>query len=113
MILPDHCEQDFDTRSEPKAVINLCHYPGRLADLPSDEFPVFHTFKYPQERQRYLDISSAREVFSPPKFPAEGQTIREIIASVGEVEILDLDVGGIPKEVSTAEGWLGNGRSGR
>ena len=96
MILPDHCLQDFDTNSEPKAVVNLCDYPRELADLPSDEIPVFHTFKYTQERQRYLDISRAREVFSPPDTPAEGQTIRDVIASIGEVEVLDLEVGSIP-----------------
>mgnify|MGYP004311703775 CR=1 FL=1 len=96
MILPDHCVQDFDTSSGPKAVINLCDYPGELADLPSDEIPVFHTFKDPREKQKYPDISPAREVFSPPRMPAKGLTIRDVIASIGNVEVLNLEVGSIP-----------------
>lgn len=96
MIQPDHCEQSFNVELAPKAVINLCDYPGDLAPLPSDEIPVFHTTRYPQERQRFLDISPIRKMLSPPDTPAEGQTIRDVIASIGEVEVLDLEVGSIP-----------------
>ena len=45
MIMLGYCEQDFVTILEPKAVLNLCDYPGNLADLPSDKIPVFHIFK--------------------------------------------------------------------
>jgi len=40
----------------PSAIICLCDYPEAKAPAVSDDLPNFHTFKYPQERQHFLDI---------------------------------------------------------
>jgi len=93
MIQPDYCEQDFSTWVEPKAVIFLCDYPEETAPLPSENIPIFHTFKYPQERQRFLDITPIGESLAPPKTPAVGQTFREIIATLNNTENLALQSG--------------------
>ena len=93
MIQPDYCEQDFSTWIEPKAVIFLCDYPEKTVPLPSENIPIFHTFKYPQERQRFLDITPIGETLAPPKFPAVGKTIREIIATLNNTENLALQSG--------------------
>ena len=90
MIQPEHCEYNFVIESPPKAVINLIDYPGEFADLDSETIPVFHTNKYPQERNRFRSIEPISDFLCPPKTPAEGMTIRELITKIGKIRILDL-----------------------
>ena len=96
MFKPDYCNTDFKTKMTPSALGFLCDYPGDIAPVPSDELPVFHTLKYPQERRRFLDILPVKETFSPPKTAAVGQTIRQIIASFSSIENLGLKPGNLP-----------------
>tara|TARA_B110001452_G_scaffold245544_1_gene230292 strand:+ start:194 stop:802 length:609 start_codon:yes stop_codon:yes gene_type:complete len=93
MIQPDHCTQNFNVDIPPKAVINLIDYPEEVADLDSETIPIFHTTKYPQERKRFLSIEPIIEFLAPPKTPAKGITIREIILKIGKVEKLQLTKG--------------------
>ena len=90
MIQPEHCEQNFKIVSPPKAVINLNDYPGEFANLDSETIPVFHTNKYPQERNRFRSIEPISDFLCPPKIPAIGMTIREIISKIGKIRVLDL-----------------------
>ena len=60
------------------------------AELDSDTIPVFHSRKYPQERKRFLSIEPISEYLTPPKIPAEGITIRELITKIGKIRVLDL-----------------------
>ncbi len=94
--LPDHCKADFDTDVTPIAAINLIDYPHHLAPIPSELLPVFHTFRYPQERARFVAIDPVFEVFAPPKTPPQGQTIRELIAALPAARVLDLAPGEQP-----------------
>ena len=93
MFQPDHCKPDFDVNISPTAIIQLNDYPGDCAPVPSEILPVFHTFRYPQERARFLAIPSVGSCFSPPKTEPLGQTIREVIAQIGSVDVLGLDPG--------------------
>lgn len=96
MFQPDHCKADFDTDVTPIAAINLIDYPHHLAPIPSELLPVFHTFRYPQERARFVAIDPVFEVFAPPKTPPQGQTIRELIAALPAARVLDLAPGEQP-----------------
>ena len=71
--------------------VDICHSVYSRSDIP-----IFHTAKYPQERKRLFDITAVREAFSPPQIPAKGQTIREVIASFPEIEVLGLAPGARP-----------------
>ena len=90
MIQPDYCKQNFNIQIPPLAVLNLQDYPGEFAELDSDTIPVFHSRKYPQERKRFLSIEPISEYLTPPKIPAEGITIRELITKIGKIRVLDL-----------------------
>ena len=90
---PKHCRTTCDVDLEPTAVLFLRDYPEEVAPVPSEEIPVFHTLVYPQERARYRSIPIVANTIAPPTSPAKGQTLRQLIDSLGEVEILGLDRG--------------------
>ena len=93
MVQPDHCRPNFDVTVAPTAMIQLREYPGDLAPTPSAQLPVFHTFRYPQERARFVALPAVGKCFSPPPIPARGQTIRDIIGRLAPVEVLGLRQG--------------------
>ena len=93
MFQPDHCWPNFDVKVGPTAMIQLCDYPGDLTPTPSEQIPVFHTFRYPQERARFVDLPAVSRCFSPPLIPARGETVRDILARLEPVEVLGLSQG--------------------
>ena len=93
LMWPKHCQTTCDVDLEPTAVLFLRDYPEEVAPVPSEEIPVFHTFVYPQERARFLSIPIVANSFCPPSSPPKGQTLRQLIDSLGGVEILGLDRG--------------------
>ena len=97
MFQPVNCRPEFDMDIAPSAVIGFIDYPGDTAPTPSAALPVFHTFRYPQERDRLFQINAVREAFSPPKTAAEGLTIRQLIDSLPAIDVLDLEAGPRPR----------------
>ena len=97
MFQPVNCRPDFETDIAPCAAIGLIDYPGEIAPLPTEDLPVFHTFRYPQERARLFEIDAVRTAFSPPKAPPDGTTIRQLIASMPAIEVLGLEPGACPR----------------
>ena len=93
LMWPKHCQTTCDVDLEPTAVLFLRDYPEEVAPVPSEEIPVFHTFVYPQERARFLSIPIVANSFCPPSSPPKGQTLSQLIDSLGGVEILGLDRG--------------------
>jgi hypothetical protein len=93
MFQPDHCRPSFNVELAPTAMIQLRDYPGDTAPTPSEQLPVFHTFRYPQERARFLALSLVGTCFAPPETPSRGQTVRDIIAQLEPVEVLGLPQG--------------------
>ena len=93
LMWPKHCQTTCNVDLEPTAVLFLKDYPEEIAPVPSEEIPVFHTLVYPQERARYRSIPIVAKTIAPPTSPAKGQTLRQMIDSLGEVEILGLDRG--------------------
>ena len=93
LMFPKHCQTTCDVDLEPTAVLFLRDYPEEVAPVPSEEIPVFHTFVYPQERVRYRSIPIVANSLCPPSSPPIGQTLSELIDSLGGVEILGLDRG--------------------
>ena len=89
----DHCSSNFDVSIEPTAAIQLCDYPGDIASMPSEQIPVFHSFRYPQELSRFRALEAVGKCFSPPPTLARGQTLRDIIAHLEPVEVLGLSQG--------------------
>jgi len=93
LIWPKHCQTTCDVDLEPTAVLFLRDYPEEVAPVPSEEIPVFHTFVYPQERMRFFYIPIVANTLYPPSSPPKGQTLSQLIDSLGEITILGLDRG--------------------
>ena len=95
MMQPEHCVQDFNANTPPKAIIHLVDYNGEVSDIPSDTIPVFHSLHYPQERKRFRAIKPISESFSPSKSILLGITLRDLISEINKVEVLHLEKGNI------------------
>jgi len=93
LMWPKHCQTTCDVDLEPAAVLFLRDYPEEIAPVPSEEVPVFHTFVYPQERARFLSIPIVANSFCPPPSPPKGQTLSQLIGSLGEITVLGLGRG--------------------
>ena len=93
LMWPKHCQTTCDVDLEPTAVLFLKDYPEEIAPVPSEEIPVFHTLLYPQERTRFTSIPIVANTLCPPSSPPKGQTLRQLIDSLGGVETLGLDRG--------------------
>ena len=90
MMQPEHCIQDFNANTPPKAIIHLLDYNGEAADIPSETIPIFHSLQYPQERKRFRAINPISESFSPPTLSSQGITLRDLISKINKVEVLHL-----------------------
>ena len=90
MMQPEHCIQDFNANTPPKAIIHLLDYNGEAADIPSETIPIFHSLQYPQERKRFRAIKPISESFSPPALRSQGITLRDLISKINKVEVLHL-----------------------
>lgn len=97
MIQPDHCAPSFDVKIKPTAVLFLSDYPGSDAPVPTDDTPIFHTFKYPQEQSRWGEArAGVPDPFVPPSTPPKDQTIRDLIDYLGPPRVLGLVPGALP-----------------
>ena len=93
LMWPKHCQTTCDVDLEPAAVLFLGDYPEEVAPVPSEEIPVFHTFVYPQERMRFFYIPIVANTLYPPSSPPKGQTLSQLIESLGKITILGLERG--------------------
>ena len=96
MMQPEHCVQDFNAITPPKAIIHLIDYNGEATDVPSETIPIFHSLQYPQERKRFRAIKPISESFAPSKTSLQGITLRDLIAKINKVEVLHLEKGNVP-----------------
>ena len=67
------------------------------AEIPND-IPVFYKFDYPQEWHRFMSVEEVKSAFRKPESPPIGMTFTELIVSLGEIQILELEVGAEPSK---------------
>lgn len=91
MIYPQHCNVELDLSVKPCAAINMASYAHEeKPDLPAD-IPVFHEWGVPQERERFYSVPDVGRAFSKPLKPAVGQTFAQLIVSLGDIKVLNLE----------------------
>jgi len=61
------------------------------------EVPVFHNWDYPQERKRFLSIPDVTKAFKPPQNPTVGITLKDLINELGDIKVLNFEIGSEPK----------------
>ena len=93
MFFKNHCRTSFDLSQSPAAAIYLNDLPDlSKAEVPID-VPVFHSFRFQQEQSRFRKINGITDTFKKPASVPAGQSLRDIIKTLGPVEILNLQQG--------------------
>jgi hypothetical protein len=90
MFFKNHCRTSCDLSQSPAAAIYLNDLPDlSKAEVPID-VPVFHSFRFQQEQSRFRKINGITDTFKKPASVPTGQSLRDIIKTLGPVEILNL-----------------------
>jgi hypothetical protein len=88
-----HCINTGDLTVPLTAMVQMIDYSERIGPLPAEEVPVFHTFRFPQERARWLSIPAIANAFREPTEPTKGITMSALIESLGPPLMLNLEKG--------------------
>lgn len=93
---PKHCTNTGDLTVPLTAIVHMIDYSEGIGPLPAEEVPVFHTFRFPQERQRLYSIPAVANAFRERTEPARGITMRALVESLGPPLVLNLEKGKDP-----------------
>jgi len=75
------------------AILFMKDYPEDYETPPEDDVPLFYSFEYKQERQRFSSLPTVANTFKRRTDPLKGINFTELVNSLGEPEILDLEKG--------------------
>ena len=92
-ILPKHCVTSCDLSVPLTAILFMKDYPEDYETPPEDDVPLFYSFEYKQERQRFSSLSTVANTFKRRTDPLKGINFTELVNSLGEPEILNLERG--------------------
>ena len=67
-------------------------YPEDYETPPEDDVPLFYSFEYKQERQRFLSLPTVANTFKRRTDPLKGINFTELV-TLREPEILNLEKG--------------------
>ena len=92
-ILPKHCVTSCDLSVPLTAILFMKDYPEDYESPPEDDVPLFYSFEYKQERQRFSSLPTVANTFKRRTDPLKGINFTELINSLGTPKILDLEKG--------------------
>ena len=92
-ILPKHCVTSCDLSVPLSAILFMKDYPEDYETPPEDDVPLFYSFEYKQERQRFSSLPTVANTFKRRTDPLKGINFTELVNSLGEPEILNLERG--------------------
>ena len=75
------------------AILFMKDYPEDYETPPEDDVPLFYSFEYKQERQRFSSLPTVANTFKRRTDPLKGINFTELVNSLGEPEILNLERG--------------------
>ena len=91
MFFKNHCETDFKLPQKAVAAIYLEDLPPNESHLIPNDIPLFYSF--PREREKFRSINAVSNSFKEPKTPPRGYSFGDLIKSLGQIEVLQLDQG--------------------
>ena len=92
-IFPKHCVTSCDLSVPLTAILFMKDYREDYESPPEDDVPLFYSFEYKQERQRYSSLPTVANTFKRRTGPLKGINFTELIESHGTPKILDLEKG--------------------
>ena len=93
MFFPGYCETDVDLSTKPSALINMERYPGAAPPDILDDIPVYQNWDNPKDQQACLKFPDIATAFRTSEIPALGRTFKGLIYALGEIEVLNLEIG--------------------
>ena len=91
MFFKNHCETSFKLPKRAVAAIYLDDLPADTSHLIPTNIPLFYSF--PREREKFRSIDAVSNSFKEPDHPPRGCSFRDLIKSLGEIEVLQLEQG--------------------
>ena len=93
LINPKHCKTDCDLSVPLTAIIFMKDYPEEYEAPPEDDVPLFYSFEYDQERNRFFSLPTVANTFKQRANSLKGTSFTSLIHSFGDPEILNLEKG--------------------
>ena len=93
LIFPKHCVAECDLSVPLTAILFMKDYPKEYGAPPEDDVPLFYSFEYGQERNRFLSLPTVANTFRQTNDPLKGINFTALINSLGRPEILNLEKG--------------------
>ena len=91
MFFKNHCETNFKLPEKPEVAIYLDDLPSSEAHLIPTDIPLCYSF--PRDREKFRSIEAVRNSFKEPEGPPVGYLFKDVINSLGKIEILQLEEG--------------------
>ena len=89
MFFKNHCETSFKLPHKAVAAIFLGDLPSDASHLIPTDIPLFYSF--PREREKFRSIDAVSNSFKEPDNPPRGCSFGDLIKSLGEVQVLQLE----------------------
>ena len=93
LIFPKHCRTNCDLSVPLTAILFMKDYPKEYEPPPEDDVPLFYSFEYNQERNRFRSLPTVANTFKQRTDPLKGINFTALIESLGTPKILDLEKG--------------------
>ena len=91
MFFKNHCETNFKLTHKAVAAIYLEDLPPNERHLIPNDIPLFYSF--PREREKFRSINAVSNSFKEPDTSPRGYSFGDLINSLGQIEVLQLDPG--------------------
>ena len=90
MCFVGHCKLDLSNDIMPSAAIYLNDLSCKKVFKFSSDLPVFYSFEYEQELQRFRQLADVNSAFNPPLARPKGIFFKDLICRLGDIDVLNL-----------------------
>ena len=91
MCFTGHCRLNLSNDIAPSAAIYLNDLSHKQISKFPENLPVFYSFAYEQELTRFRQIPAVKLAFNPPDEKPKGIFFQDLINSLGQIQVLNLD----------------------
>ena len=93
LIFPKHCIAKCDLSVPLTTILFIKDYPEDYQSPPEDDIPLFYSFEYYQEKNRFYSLPTIANTFKQRTDTLKGINFTALIDSLGTPKILDLKKG--------------------
>ena len=90
---PKHCENSGDLSAPLSAYVMMTDYSENIGPLPTEDIPLFTTFRFQQEAERFFAMPVIADAFCARTEPLKGITFSQLVDELEPVTVLGLEKG--------------------